>query len=263
VKPLQHQINERNGAVVKELEKLEAQVKTENKNERSSGPRSKIVEAIAVLLLARPLRAAEIAEALGYSSRYVSSYLSYWRTRGIFDYENGYWTLTEKGEEYARNIIEKEMSTRIAQYTALARKILNDNTVNVRQAINHNNPLAASSLSGELQSFIATININASKKKQDTRTLKTCVRALLSSLELTSDEKTILEELLNHYIKWNSTYTYIDQLEKTLEADRAWLLTTIRLLQSKNLVYIYTDKRLGIRIGLSRKLRNYLRSCST
>jgi hypothetical protein len=245
------------------IELPDIQVGVENKP-RGLGPRSRLVEAIAVLLLARPMRAAEIAEVLGYSTRYISSYLSYWKIRGLFEYENGYWTLTAEGEEYARTIVEKEMNTRVAQYAALAKKIISDNhrAKPIQQTIKGKNETREYTLSGRLQSFIAAQTNKRRKKRQDRPPIKACINALLSTLELEEDEQSVLEALLDHYAKWGSTYTYLDHLEKELEADRTWLISVARILQAKKLIYIYTDRRLGIRIGFSKKLRDYLESCS-
>ncbi len=229
---------------------------------RRGGPRSRIVEAIAVLLLARPMRAAEIAEALGYPTRYISSYLSYWRTRGLFDYENGFWTLTDEGEEYARSIVEREMNSRVAQYAALARKLLQEPPAEpVSVATNYKAGRRRSKQSGGVLQFTATASGKRGNERQGLR--RACVQAVLAELEdLSSDERQVLEALLHHYERWGSTYTYLDHLEKELEADRIWLLGVLRLLQAKKLVYIYNDRRLGVRVGLSKKLRETLTECS-
>jgi AraC-like DNA-binding protein len=227
-------------------------------------PRSKLVEAIAVLLLARPMRASEIAQVVGKSTRYVSSYLSYWKTRGLFDYENGFWVLTPLGEEFARNILEREMNSRVAQYAALARQILSESlSETVKTTINNKKVSAEPDVSGQIQPFIAELTSNRSNKRQKKKPKKLCIRSILDDLELDEDERLVLETLMEHYIKWNMTYTYIDQLEKTLEADRAWLLTVLRSLQSKGLIYIYNDKRLGTRIGLSKNTKRLLALCSS
>ncbi len=243
-----------------EEEGLELQREHLRGEKRSTGPRSRIVEAIAVLLLARPMRAAEIASALGYPTRYVSSYLSYWKTRGLFDYENGFWTLTDEGEEYARSIVEKELNSRVAQYAALAKKILLEQE-KISLAVNDKATTPVAHGSGRLLPFTATSNVKRDKKRLDTAPRRRCAEALLTELELSADERTVLEALLGHYVQWGSTYTYLDHLEQELEADRVWLLGVLRLLQAKQLVYIYTDRRLGVRVGLSRRLRNALRDC--
>ena len=224
----------------------------------TGGPRSRIVEAIAVLLLARPMRAAEIAQALGYPTRYVSSYLSYWRTRGLFDYEAGFWTLTPQGEEYARAIVEREMNSRVAQYAALARKIVAEQNT---ATMNDERTAPRAPVSGGSLPFTAGDIVRRGKKRQEARSPAACIRAVLSDPGLTEDERTVLETLLNHYTRWGSTYTYLDHLERELDADRAWLLSVARLLQAKKLIYIYTDRRLGVRIGLSKNLRELLAQC--
>ncbi len=238
----------------------------QNRQRVRSGPRSRLVEAIAVLLLARPMRVAEIAQILGKPPRYISSYLSYWRVRGLFDYENGYWVLTPQGEEYARTIVEKEMNTRVAQYAALARQILESEEAKpVKQTMNNKAEYYAAQLSGEIQRFIASKTIQTSNEIQKARTTTACIRAVLADLEedLDTDEKQILEYLLSHYAKWETTYTYIDQLAKDLDADTYWLLQVARRLQSKGLIYIYNDKRLGMRIGLSKRVKEFLRVCTS
>ncbi|BES81398.1 replication initiator protein WhiP [Pyrodictium abyssi] len=224
------------------------------------GPRSRLVEAIAVLLLARPMRAAEIAQVLGKSTRYVSSYLSYWRTRGLFEYENGFWVLTPEGEEFARNILEREMNSRVAQYAALARQIVSDKPLHVTPTMKHKDGLRSSQQSGEPQPFIVSLTINADNKTQE-QLLASCSRALLEELDIDDDERHVLELLLEHYRRWNMTYMYLDQLERELEADRVWLVGVLRSLQTKGLVYLYNDRRLGMRIGLSRKVKNALSAC--
>ncbi len=226
-------------------------------------PRSKLVEAIAVLLLARPMRASEIAQVIGKPTRYISSYLSYWKTRGLFEYDNGFWILTPQGEDFARNILEREMNSRVAQYAALARQILvSTQEENIHRAINDKRQAPPVSVSGQLQPFIAGLTNNIDNKRQKRRPRKICIRAIIEDLELEEDERIVIEALMEHYLKWNMTYTYLDQLEKQLEADRAWLLMVLRSLQAKGLIYIYNDRRLGTRIGLSKNTKKYLALCN-
>ncbi len=244
----------------------EIQAVMEERQERKKGkPRSKLVEAIAVLLLARPMRAAEIAQILGYPVRYISSYLSYWRTRGLFEYENGFWTLTPQGEEYARTILAREMDTRLHQYAALARQLLASHTINThlqsRQTINDKDRATRTLQSSQLLSFIAGQTSERDKKRQNLQPV-TCLNMLVEEADLTIDEKEVLKTLINHYAQWGTTYIYLDQLEEQLGADRAWLLRVLRSLQTKGLIYIYNDKRLGTRIGFSKRLRSLISSCS-
>jgi len=96
---------------------------------KRGGPRSRLVDAIMVLLLSRPMRSAEIARLLGYDTKYVSSYLSYWKTRGYVEYQNGYWSLTPKGEDYATQVLERETSEDSDRMAAIARRILAEKPV--------------------------------------------------------------------------------------------------------------------------------------
>ncbi len=235
---------------------------SESSSSKRNRPRSKLVEAIAVLLLAKPMRASEIAQVLGKPTRYISSYLSYWKTRGLFDYDNGFWILTPDGEEFARNILEREMNSRVAQYAALARQILfSEQSENILATIKGKKELAPDAGSGQLQSFIAGLINTSDNKRQKRRPKKLCIRAIIEDLELDEDEKIVMEALMEHYVKWNMTYTYLDHLEKQLEADRTWLLAVLRSLQAKGLIYIYNDRRLGTRIGLSKNTKKYLMLC--
>jgi len=235
----------------------------ETSQTKKNKPRSKLVEAIAVLLLARPMRASEIAQVIGKPTRYISSYLSYWKTRGLFEYDNGFWILTPQGEDFARNILEREMNSRVAQYAALARQILaSTQEENINQTINGKRQAPRGPVSGQLQSFIASLTNNSSNKQQKRRPRKLCIRAIIEDLELEEDERIVMEALMEHYLKWNMTYTYLDQLEKQLEADRTWLLMVLRSLQAKGLIYIYNDRRLGTRIGLSKNAKKYLALCN-
>ncbi len=223
-------------------------------------PRSRIVEAIAILLLSRPMRAAEIAQLLGYPVNYVTSYLSYWKVRGLFDYEHGFWKLTPEGEKFARNILARETSEKTAQYAALAKTIL-AGSEQVRRTINDKNEFQRYSPPSRIQQFTADLTNTVNSKRQDTVAI--CVEALLETIELEEEEKEVMEYMLLHYAKWGSTYTYIENLEDSLQADRVWLLRILRSLQSKGLVYIYMDRRLGTRIGLSKKVKEYLKQCES
>ena len=222
-------------------------------------PRSRVVEAIAVLLLARPMRAAEIAQALGLPVNYVTSYLSYWKVRGLFTYENGFWRLTEEGVEYAKTILEREVGERVTQFVTLARSILAGGKV--RETVNGETGVTAPPGSSGSQWFTAT-RTSESGGKPLGADVALCGEALVEELDLNSEEKEVLEHLLIHYARWGMTYTYIDNLEEQLGADRAWLLRVLRSLQSKGLIYIYTDRRLGVRIGLSKRVKAFIEACT-
>jgi len=90
-----------------DIEAIAQQISEEEKTSKES-PRSKLVEAILLLLYARPLRTAEIATNLGYETKYISSYLSYWKKKGLVYQEGGRWHLSRRGENIARDIIESQ-----------------------------------------------------------------------------------------------------------------------------------------------------------
>ena len=183
-------------------------------------PMGELMEEILILLLERgPMRAAEIAGELGRSSRYVSSYLSYWRRRGLLEYNHGFWSLTSEGEGLARRLLARRRGQR-----------------------------AAASSSGSSSTSSGSSGCTGSGGS---------LEGILPLLE--DDERVVLEQLLAHYQRWGSTYTYLDELARAMNADPQWLLSVARRLQAKSLLYIYRDRQLGVRIGLSRKLRELLK----
>jgi len=221
------------------------------------GPRSRVVEAILVLLLSRPMRSSEIAGVLGFSSRYVSSYLSYWRTRGLVDYDSGYWFLTPKGEAIAREVYERETRRGSDEYTILAQKILSSG---VSQAMKSKGGGAGRGEASELLPFIAELKGKGGNKLQERVSAGACLlNALKGSLR--EEELDVLMTLVAHYARWGTTYMYLDQLQERMNADYTWLVKVLRELQSKGLIYIYTDPRLGVRVGFSRNIKQQLDKC--
>jgi predicted ArsR family transcriptional regulator len=224
------------------------------------GPRSRLVDAIMVLLLSKPMRAAEIAQVLGLESKYVSSYLSYWKVRGFVDYDKGFWYLTPLGEDYAHEVVERLKSALEDEYARLARSLLSQHAP-ISRAINNNAGRQDGRRRESSKSFIAAKSNIDDNKRVDRLEQVTCVLRLLRD-KLSEDEFEVISTILAHYARWGSTYLYADQLQERLQADQRWLFSKLRSLQTKNLVYIYADPRLGIRVGLSRAMKEALDSCS-
>ncbi len=222
------------------------------------GPRSRLVDAILVLLLSKPMRSSEIAGLLGYETKYISSYLSYWKTRGYVEYNSGFWFLTPKGEEYAREVAERASDEKFDRLAALAQRILVD--TQVKRTMKDKKPPVREHVRSQPLSFIATRKRKADNKLQERAQTAACVIDTLSP-ELTDDEMEVLTALLSHYTKWGSTYLYLDQLAELINADYKWILSVVRLLQTKNLVYIYNDPRLGIRVGLTKPVKELIEEC--
>ncbi|MEB3787827.1 MAG: replication initiator protein WhiP [Desulfurococcales archaeon] len=222
-----------------------------------SGPRSKLVDALMVLLLGRPMRAAEIAEVLGYDTRYISSYLSYWKTRGYVEYVSGFWQLTPLGEEYAREVIARETSSEYDKFAGLARKLASEN---VSRTINNKKKARGRQPRGSSLPFIAGKTIVDDNKRQKRREAAECMLSALREV-LDPDEIEVISRVLEHYTEWGTTYIYTDQLAESMQADSTWLLRILRGLQSKGILYIYTDPRLGVRIGFTRRFKEELESC--
>jgi predicted transcriptional regulator len=227
------------------------------KNGEKGGPRSKIVDAILILLISRPMRSNEISQYLGKETKYVSSYLSYWKERGFVEYETGLWYLTPKGEDFAREIISKTSDEKFNEFVALAQKIAGEL---VKPTINDKNNMRKRGESKESLSFIVKKNNTADNKRQNRVSQVACV---LQQLKDTIDEEEmeITSFILTHYAKYGVTYVYLDQLMEKLNADYQWLLKRLRNLQSKGILYIYTDPKLGIRIGLTRSLKDSMKNC--
>lgn len=231
---------------------------SEERQRERGGPRSRIVEAIMVLLLSRPMRSSEIASILGFETKYVSSYLSYWKTRGYVDYSNGYWTLTPKGEEYAEKVLERETSEDLDKMASIAKRILS--SVNVKETINYKDSPSRGGRGRGSLSFIEPRTGKSHNKLQERARRAACVLKVYKD-DLDEEELEVLSSLLSHYAKWGNTYIYLDNLAEAMEADYNWLLRVARRLQSKGIVYIYTDPRLGVRIGLTKNMKESLESC--
>jgi len=222
------------------------------------GPRSRLVDAIMVLLLGRPMRSSEIGEVLGLESKYISSYLSYWRARGYVEYESGLWQLTPLGEDYAREIIARESGEGFDKFVTLARSIAGTHVKRTRK--DKKRGKHGSHPRGSL-SFIVDKKGDRDKKRQEREEAASCILSALREV-LGDEEYDLMEYILGHYIDWGSTYIYVDQLAERLKADLTWLMKVLRGLQSKGLIYIYTDPRLGVRVGLARRIKDELQSCS-
>ncbi len=238
------------------LRKILNETKVEEKGKKRGGPRSKLVEAILVLLLSKPLRSADIGRALGLESKYVSSYLSYWKIRGLVYNEHGLWYLTPEGEEYARQVLNNIMSTKFNEYLIIAKQILASSNI---PTINYKKREKAEKRSQDFLSFIVDLKGKTDNKQERIEKAKCVLQSLQE--HLTSDEQEVLKHILNHYAEWGSTYLYLDQLQEQLNADTQWIFKIIRSLQTKQLLYIYTDQRMGIRVGFSKKLKELLSAC--
>jgi len=221
------------------------------------GPRSRLVDAIMVLLLSRPMRSSEIGEVLGLESKYVSSYLSYWRARGYVEYEAGLWQLTPLGEDYAREVVSRETEREFDKFVSIARRIAEPTVRGTRK--DKKTGLDRERNSKSL-SFIVGNKGNVDKKRQERIEAAKCILSVLKN-GLSEEEYDLMELILNHYIEWGSTYTYVDQIAEAIKADLTWLMRVLRGLQSKGLIYIYTDPRLGVRVGLARKIKQELQYC--
>jgi len=196
-------------------------IKFANNRLNMAGPRSKLMDAILVLLLAMPLRTSEIAANLGLETKYVSSYLSYWRKKGLVELKYGRWHLTKQGEEYAKRIVDMRRDKKFMEHLAIAREILQQDFFRMNKNID---PPANSSFLEKLD----------------------------------DDEKELLLFLLNKYRQWGSTYVYLDQIQEELGADLNWLLRVLRKLQTKRIVYLYHDPKLGFRIGFTQKVKDII-----
>lgn len=240
-------------------EYLEQHEEAKAKARGRQGPRSRLVDAILVMLLAKPMRAAEIAGILGYSTRYISSYLSYWKTRGYVEYETGFWYLTPLGEEYAREVLDRESRDRFNEFASIAQRILS--SIPERPAINSKKTRSPNPFTGKPLPFIASLTNNPGNKQQDRGAAASCAMDVIAE-ELTQDEAEVMRFMLDHYARWGTTYIYLDQMQEGLGADFQWLVRTLRSLQTKGFIYIYKDPRLGMRIGLSKKTKDVIEACS-
>jgi len=173
------------------------------------------------------------------------------------DYDLGLWYLTPKGEEYARQIAERETDERFNEFVALAQRIAS----RLNQTRNNKARASRADVTDKSQSFIAEFTEKPDKKQQGNRaSVAACVLQSLKD-RLTDEEMEVVMEMLSHYTMYGVTYMYMDQLAERLKADYEWLIRRVRDLQSKGIVYIYTDPRLGIRVGFSKVAKEVLATC--
>ncbi len=217
-----------------------------------SGPRSKIMDAIILLLYARPLRASEVASNLGFESKYVSSYLSYWKRRGLIYQEGGMWHLTDKGEALAKDLLEGFSNSKFKEMTALAKQLISEQVSEPR-----NDKVEPRNDKGE-QKSLSFIGKKTSSIVNEEQERSQCVQKILDKLD--EEEKEMMNYLIHRLKEWGSTYLYLDQIEEDMKADSRWALKVLRSLQTKKLVYLYNDPKLGMRVGFSQKFRS-LKDC--
>ncbi len=227
-----------------------------NEKELTGAPRSKIVEAISVLLLARPLRASEIAANLGFETKYVSSYLSYWRKKGLVYQEGGKWHLSSSGEMFAKEIITNYNNSRFKEMVVVAKQILTSEEV--KPTMNNKETQKTDKTEKEVLSFIEEKTSKKNKKQQE-RNLDDCLSELRK--KLSDEENELLGFLLDKYKQWGSTYLYMDQIQEELKADNVWLFRILKGLQTKRLIYLYQDPKLGLRIGFTQSLKKKMEEC--
>ncbi|NON61499.1 replication initiator protein WhiP [Acidianus sp. DSM 29099] len=220
-------------------------------NELKGSPRSKLMEAIIVLLNARPLRTSEIAINLGYQTKYVSSYLSYWKKKGLVYQDGGRWYLTPQGENLAKALIDSYTNSRFKEMLVIAKQMIEQ----VKQPINNKNQQKEERENMKVLSFIDSKTSKLSKKQQKSDP-EECLKDVLAKLD--KDEKELLLFIVKRYKQWGSTYVYADQLQEEYNADTGWLFKVLRQLQTKRIIYLYQDPKLGLRIGFSRSIKEKL-----
>lgn len=258
--------NEKNGSLFLSATGDES---LEHINNLDRGPRSRVVEAILLLLYIRPMRSSEISKLLSKQTKLVSSYLSYWRGRGYVSYRSGYWFLTKQGEEHVKTVIEALAIpiTTPQDVVLLAQKLINEQ---VQHTINNWIQPKTAHYNTEIQKFIDK-NTNTKVGKQNYRETSSeilqkalnCVTKILESKDLLEDEMMVMNMLIKHYVEWGSTYLYLDQIAEELHYQISELTSILRKLQSKRLVYLYTDRRIGVRVGLGKSFKHILDHCIT
>ncbi|WP_420807178.1 replication initiator protein WhiP [Acidianus manzaensis] len=209
------------------------------------------MEAIIVLLNARPLRTSEIASNLGYQTKYISSYLSYWKKKNLVYQDGGRWYLTPEGENLAKAIIDSYSNSRFKEMLVIAKQMVEQ----VKDSKNNKTQQNKKEAEKEVLSFIDS-KTNSKAKKQQNMNPEECVKEILEKLD--NDEKDILLFIIDKYKQWGSTYIYIDQLQEEYKADMGWLFKILRQLQTKRILYLYQDPKLGLRIGFSKTFKEKL-----
>ncbi|BCU68468.1 hypothetical protein HS7_19050 [Sulfolobales archaeon HS-7] len=219
---------------------------------KRGGPRSRLMEAVLLLLQGRPMKTSEISRNLGYETKYISSYLSYWKRKGLVYLEGGRWHLSPLGEDLAKDIADAMTNSRADKYIAMAKQIVEEH---VKESINNKVNIKKNNRKQESLSFIDSLTSKEDKERQK----QNCMDEILDKLN--EEEKSVVEYLLSKYIEWGSAYVYSDQIQEEMGADHVWLFKVLRMLQSKRLIYLYHDPKLGLRVGFSTSIKRLLESC--
>ncbi|WP_062420050.1 hypothetical protein [Sulfolobus acidocaldarius] len=196
-----------------------------------SGPRSKLMEAVMILLLARPMCIRD---------RYQ---------------EAGRWHLSRVGEDLAKEILESKNNTKFTEYLAIAKELYNEK---VKQTINDKTKKKDNKDRKEFLLFIDQQTSQDVNKRQN-KEPEVCIEEVLEKLD--ADEKDLVSFLLKKYKEWGATYVYLDQLQEEYGADSGWLFRVLRKLQTKRILYLYHDPKLGLRIGFTQSLKDKLNEC--
>ncbi len=218
------------------------------------GPRSSIANTILYLLYTRPMKSRDIASIIGKSSKYVSSYLSYWKSRGFVNYVAGYWFLTELGKQYVELLI-KSTSNSVGSVTQ-KRTIESISTT-----INHKNKQEKADDRQRFQQFIVEKTSSVVGKQDLDNLIYECIEKMVYNKNLDEEETFVILHMVKHYLQWHSTYVYLDQLVEELDYDIAHLMNILKRLQSKKLIYIYNDRKLGLRVGIGKALKDLISLC--
>ncbi|WP_230951577.1 replication initiator protein WhiP [Sulfolobus acidocaldarius] len=192
---------------------------------------------------------------LNLDTKYVSSYLSYWRKKGLVYQEAGRWHLSRVGEDLAKEILESKNNTKFTEYLAIAKELYNEK---VKQTINDKTKKKDNKDRKEFLLFIDQQTSQDVNKRQN-KEPEVCIEEVLEKLD--ADEKDLVSFLLKKYKEWGATYVYLDQLQEEYGADSGWLFRVLRKLQTKRILYLYHDPKLGLRIGFTQSLKDKLNEC--
>jgi len=162
-----------------------------------------------------------------YHSRQISSKLQLLRQQGLIEKDSSNkWRLTSLGEKIYNSLKEEYLN--LAKGSEKIKTIL------------------------ENIGIYKTDTVRVSKSHLDTvRILSEILDKIKEITKISRDEEELLKIVLENYLLNRKGYTYADILVEDYGYNINELKRLVKRLQVKDLMYIFRDRMLGIRIGLS------------
>lgn len=209
-----------------------------------------------LLLLAAegPLDYTTLSSRMGVAPSDVRARARYWMRKGWLSKNSPFVKLTELGEELVSKYAEYLARIASSRYndTSLLLQTIIERRVNFRKLRLNEGKTRVKK--GKLEQNEGKSRVNKGKEEQ---TLAKRGEERVNE-RLAEEELRILSALVELCRSGGRGYAYVDQLAELTGLSEDDVLRYSRWLQSRGLVYLYRDRRLGWRVGIRRELRDEL-----